>query len=145
MNSTERLQYFSTKIAEFQDLKKKLGEELAQEFEPLLKAVLIENDFPYIVMAGYTPSFNDGDICEFEIYLDFDADRLSDVFEDTDFSNIKQLTKEQEKNCRGVEKTFLKIQDILQEALGDGWEIIAGFDASGEFHYNFNDEYDCGY
>lgn len=145
MNSAERLQYFSTKIMEFQDLKKKLGQELAQEFEPFLKAVLSENEFPFVVMAGYTPSFNDGDICEFGIYIDFDADRLSEVFEDVDFSNIDQLTEDQEKNSREVENALHKIEDILQESLGDGWEVIAGFDASGEFHYNFNNEYDCGY
>jgi hypothetical protein len=145
----EMLEKFVGRLDEFNRIKKELSEELQKDFAPLLQEILTTNQFPFIQIRGYTPGFNDGDVCEHTMYVEADVDEVIQQFEDADFSNLTQFENmrygdDQYKVYQTVDSTISSIGDLMYIAFDTNWKINAAFDANGEFHYDFS-EYDCEY
>jgi hypothetical protein len=144
----ERLEYFNKRIAEYEKVKKELAEELSKDFTPFVEAVLREHNFQYIVIRGFVPYFNDGDTCEFGLYMDLvygeGVDSVREAF-DAPFANLEPLNgyerdKEKTKLASEIEEIFNGLSSLLETAFGDGWEIIAAIDDNDKFHF-LNQEY----
>ena len=158
MDLEKTLADFNARIEAYQNLKQGIVEDLKKDFPSFVESVLREVDFPYLEIQGYTPSFNDGEPCEFGLHMDLDSgfdglDKLMDIVgSDVDLSNLKIFTytyfqenPEARRRARQIEKIFCNLEDILKDALDGNFEILAAIDADNKFHIYINTDYDCGY
>ena len=148
------LTFIHAKIAEFQRVQAELVSEIKANFEGVVRAVLEENKYPVVSITGYTPGFNDGEPCEHSLYVETTeeavekalnqfADGESDAEESDHFKKL--ATARWSDSSRAVRDIFDDLDEILHTSFGTNWQIIAAFDDEGNFHYNFDADYDCGY
>lgn len=150
----------NARIAEFDQLRAALVAEIKVDFGKVVKDVLIEHDFPLIVITAYTPGFNDGDPCEHSQSCgleDYEIEDLIEKFENEDGGvTVEKIKLALERNAYGykgveyersfaVRCVFNNLEEVLHHAFGTNWQIMAAFDDAGNFHYHFNEDYDCGY
>ena len=136
---------FKERIAAYQKLKKEVVDDLSKDFKGFVETVLKETGCPFLSMRGFTPSWCDGDVCEFTLYTNEDGVKaILEHFDDVDFSNFDATSKS---TAKKVSKIFSELEDILEPALHFNFEVLAGIDVDGNFHYHLNPDYDydCGY
>ena len=140
----QRVEEYNKKRVALDECRKETGALLKKDFASFVENVLRENKCPALEMRGWIPIFNDGDACTFQFSANEDgeeADALSECFEDVKFP----LGDEHEAAMIKVSKYFNGMTDIIEEALGSYFKVVAGIDVDGNFHFNLEEDYDCGY
>jgi hypothetical protein len=149
---------FDQLIAEQQKLKKKFQEDAQSIFKEVTKEFFNKNpDITAFTWTQYTPYFNDGDECVFnvhEVYFtnapadelenvsswgEYDGD-LEDVWVEYFIKRIPNSTGIDKESCELISDmiTSVEMKDIMREMFGDHTKVIAtrnGFDAD-EFDHD---------
>jgi len=140
---------FNIKLKEFNEMKKTLAKNIADNFSKVVEGYLKEYDIPYVFIKGTHP-WNDGDTTYFTFnasygYDEFDDDGmayvvevLNDYFPNADFSNLLDW----DASVSNLVKDLSSLSDLTHEAFGEAWCIHAAFDKNGVFHYNFGECHD---
>lgn len=152
MSVSEKIAEIQKCIAEYETIRSALSEDVSKNFKVIVEGLLRENHFPYLVVSGYTPSFNDGDPCTFTLNCDIiygeGTEYVIEQFDNADWSNIENIDVEGElkESAHAIEKTISTLEELLELSFGSyGWRVLAGIDADGNFHYHLDTDYDCGY
>ena len=138
------IEKFHERIDLYLKLKEKISEELKQEFEPFVEALLKKHKAECLSVQAFMPSYCDGDPCTYHFCVNEDTyDHVSRLFDDE--GDLSNLDNADEDAIDEVTKVISGMEDILRTTFGESFEVVAAFDADGKFHYHLDTDYDCGY
>lgn len=154
MNTLEKIK---AELAAFEEKKKAFVEELRKEFPTMFKELFDKTEkIKSFTWRQYTPYFNDGDTCEFNVYCDYPDINGENIDEldwyswkikyylkgDQTYANLPTENPELDIEASKVVNEFISvIESIPQEMLKD----LFGDHASVTIHSDGNievDEYD---
>ena len=155
-------------IEEYLDIKQKVEDikkEMVAKLSELIEYIMRKEDIKNFLAVGYTPSFNDGDPCEYYFTSGVDAceyfdSHIEDLFieigDDTEFIDEMDFTDKVLYNLAksfgldsGSEvdyapedkkfRAFDCISDIFESHNPYGMSYFANIDSDGNFKIEFND------
>jgi len=114
----------------------------AKAIEDFLKEILETFELKAFAWQGYTPSFNDGDPCEYSGGVADFFEYLED--EDEEFQGVIKAWRNQTQEQRNVAESLNFLEDIFKRYDSYGHRFFAWIDEGGKVHAKTAD-YECGY
>lgn len=155
---------FHAKLQQYTQMQQQMRDLLRQHGEQLVQAVFeevfaLDSDINVVCVRGYTPSWNDGDVCthssemftgalrdgyngrQFRDYQDYDQS-LKEVFVD-EYQHFVNEDADND-NLRNAASLMWEFDGLIQDVYGTNYQLIVRRTANNAIVIE-DEEYDCGY